>query len=349
MNLTDRLASDAILDRAYAWLCQQRRRWPDAADVWSFRRDWPVEKARLQAELRGGRFRFGLQERVTRKSGEVIDLWSARDALVLKALAGVLGQHLRISPRCVHVKGHGGAKAAVRHVMQRLPEARFVLKTDVASYYASIDPVKLLDRLAAVVADRDVLNLVAQMIYRVSERGGLYYEFRRGIPLGCPLSPLLGAFFLSELDERLEATGLFFVRYMDDVIVLAATRWKLRRAVKALNETLADLGLEKHPDKTFIGRVERGFDFLGYRLSLQGLSVAKQTRERFVERAARLYERERTGKSPPGALGAYVRRWRRWVRAGLRTGPSRPIQALLSPVAFDAGGSPRPGSRPQRA
>jgi hypothetical protein len=46
-----------------------------------------------------------------------------------------------------------------------------VLKTDVASYYASIDPVKLLDRLARVVADRDVLNLVAQMIYRVSERG----------------------------------------------------------------------------------------------------------------------------------------------------------------------------------
>jgi hypothetical protein len=136
---------------------------------------------------------------------------------------------------------------------------------------------------------------------------------------------------------------------MDDVIVLAATRWKLRRAVKALNETLADLGLPKHPDKTFIGRVERGFDFLGYRLSPQGLLVAKQTRERFVERAARLCERERTGKSPPGALGAYLRRWRRWVRAGLRTGPSRSIQALLSPVAFDAGGSPRPGSRPQRA
>ena len=24
------------------------------------------------------------------------------------------------------------------------------------------------------------------------------------------------------------------------------------------------LNLEKHPDKTFIGRVEKGFDFLGY-------------------------------------------------------------------------------------
>jgi RNA-directed DNA polymerase len=87
MKTTDRLCSDAVLERAYGWLCEQRRRWPDAADVWSFRRDWAVEKSRLRAELRSGRFRFGLQQRVTRANGEEIDLWSARDALVLKALA----------------------------------------------------------------------------------------------------------------------------------------------------------------------------------------------------------------------------------------------------------------------
>ena len=96
---------------------------------------------------------MGLQERVARESGAEIDLWSARDALVLKALALVLGERLPVSRRCVHVKGHGGAKAAVRQVLRRLPEARFVLKTDVASYYASIDHVKLLDRLAAVIRE----------------------------------------------------------------------------------------------------------------------------------------------------------------------------------------------------
>jgi hypothetical protein len=49
-------------------------------------------------------------------------------------------------------------------------------------------------------------------------------------------------------------------------------------------------------------------DFLGYRLSPQGLSVAAQTLGRFAERAARLYEQERAGRAPPGALGAYLRR-----------------------------------------
>ncbi len=97
MRLTDDLASDAVLDRAYVWLCRQRRRWPGAADVWSFRRDWPAEKARLRSELQTGRFRFGLQERVRRQNGEEIDLWSARDALVLKALALVLSEQLPVS------------------------------------------------------------------------------------------------------------------------------------------------------------------------------------------------------------------------------------------------------------
>ncbi len=43
------------------------------------------------------------------------------------------------------------------------------------------------------------------------------------------------------------------------------------------NDTLAELGLEKHPDKTFIGRAAKGFDFLGDRLSPTRLTVAKQT------------------------------------------------------------------------
>ena len=72
-QLINRLTSDAILDFAYHWLCKQRRHWPDAADVWSFRRDWSEEKLRLQADLRAGRYGFGLQERVTRASGEVIE------------------------------------------------------------------------------------------------------------------------------------------------------------------------------------------------------------------------------------------------------------------------------------
>ncbi len=75
----------------------------------------------------------------------------------------------------------------------------------------------------------------------------------------------------------MERSGLFYARFMDDILVLAPTHWKLRKAVKRVNEMLGCLRLEKHPDKTFIGRIERGFDFLGYHFGPDGLSVAKKT------------------------------------------------------------------------
>ncbi len=65
---------------------------------------------------------------------------------------------------------------------------------------------------------------------------------------------------------------------------------------------------------TFIGRISRGFDFLGYVFTPTGLEVAPQAVERCVKRVSRLYER--------GVdlihIEAYVRRWQRWARSGLR-------------------------------
>jgi hypothetical protein len=38
--------------------------------------------------------------------------------------------------------------------------------------------------------------------------------------------------------------GLFYVRFMDDWVILAPTRWKLRGAVKAVQELMGELKLE---------------------------------------------------------------------------------------------------------
>ena len=76
---------------------------------------------------------------------------------------------------------------------------------------------------------------------------------------------------------------------------------------------MANLHMEKHPDKTFIGRISRGFDFLGYWFSPAGLGVAPKTMERCVERVSRLY-----GQGADFArIGEYVRHWWRWVRCGV--------------------------------
>ena len=338
-RILDQLASDEVLNSAYGWLCGRREGYHHNADVWSLRFGWHEEREEIRRDLLSGRYRFGLLKRITLRGGEEIDLWSARDALVLKALSLVLAEHLPISKRCTHLKGHGGAKAAVREVREQLSKNRFVLRTDVKSYYASIDHFLLHEKLREHIKDRRILDLLWQYMRRTSERGGEFSEFDRGISLGCPLSPIMGAFFLRELDEELEKLGLFYVRFMDDILVLSPSRWRLRRAVKVLNQVLSSLGLEKHPQKTFVGKVERSFDFLGYHFRAGGLSVATKTLEHFVSRAARLYEQE---PEPSGVsrLGLYVKRWRQWVLSGLG-----PWGGELSAAGFGASGDTKASER----
>ena len=59
-----------------------------------------------------------------RGQGEVKEIWSAQDALVLKPLAIVLQDKLQphLSPRCFHLAGAGGLKGAVREVDAHLHE-----------------------------------------------------------------------------------------------------------------------------------------------------------------------------------------------------------------------------------
>jgi hypothetical protein len=78
---------------------------------------------------------------------------------------------------------------------------------------------------------------------------------------------------------------------------------------------LKKLLVEKHPDKTFIGKAVRGFDFLGYFLKPGKLAVADKTISNMVERVVQLYEQDADLVS----IGQYLVRWRKWAVAGIRT------------------------------
>lgn len=139
------------------------------------------------------------------------------------------------------------------------------------------------------------------------------------------------------------ATGLFHVRFMDDILVLAPTRWKLRCAVELVNVILGSLRLEKHPDKTFADRIARGFDFPRYRFTADSLTLAVGTLTNFADRVPRLYEQEREGQTNPSCLGAYVRRWRAWARGG-----PCPVEPAILPstgytFTWSLGGGPDDG------
>jgi RNA-directed DNA polymerase len=203
MDWMDEIASESVLNQAYAWLCERRRDYSPNDDVWDVRWRWEELRPKLQDWLRAGVYRLGAARRFS-VGDETIEVWSALDALVLKATAIVLAGHWLsdLSSHCHHLEGRGGAKAAVRFVHEHLDANTFVFRTDVKSYYASIDHDILLGLLEGAIPERRVLDLMRQYVRRTIYDGGLYEDVERGISLGCPLSPLMGALYLKLLDER---------------------------------------------------------------------------------------------------------------------------------------------------
>ena len=151
------------------------------------------------------------------------------------------------------------------------------------------------------------------------------------------LSPLLGALYLAPLDhataQRMRRGQLVsYVRYMDDFVLLARTRWQLRRAIAQLHEILSGLGLRVHrKEKVFIGAATKGFDFLGYQFHpRRKLRASRESFRRLRERAHRLHEQG----ADPSRLREYVLRWYRWLLGGLdgmvsRKGGVRRIERLV--------------------
>jgi hypothetical protein len=102
----------------------------------------------------------------------------------------------------------------------------------------------------------------------------------------------------------------------------AKTRWHLRKAIMTVNQHFHQLKVEQAPDKTLIGKISRGWDFLGYHFDGKQLTVAAKTVEKHVLHYRQLYEQLRIKKATSiemaSVLGQYVKRWQRWAAAGLQ-------------------------------
>jgi hypothetical protein len=99
---------------------------------------------------------------------------------------------------------------------------------------------------------------------------------------------------------------------------ISSTSGEVERSHPGAEPDVQCPGLEQHPDKTCIGRIEKGFDSLGYHFRPDGLSVAAQTIATCLARTVRLYEHEREEPFGSPRLGKYGQPWIRWVYGGIR-------------------------------
>ncbi|MBX0331501.1 reverse transcriptase/maturase family protein [Oscillochloris sp. ZM17-4] len=88
----------------------------------------------------------------------------------------------------------------------------------------------------------------------------------RGAAQGGPLSPLLANVYLHPFDVALSSQGLRLVRFMDDFVIMCASRDEAERTLSLVERQLSVLRLRLNTEKTSIRDYAEGIDFLGQSL-----------------------------------------------------------------------------------
>ncbi len=181
----------------------------------------------------------------------------------------------------------------------------WVLKCDIKKFFDSINHQVLLDVLSEYILDKDVMNLLENIIesYQttpspdvrrgtplLSRRFGrdkLHEGIGTGLPLGNLTSQLFANVYMNVFDQFVKHNlkAKYYIRYADDFVFLSANKEYLENLLPKIQKFLSEkLKLTLHPDKIFLQTVSSGVDFLGWKHFADHRVLRKATRRRMLRR-----------------------------------------------------------------
>jgi len=157
----------------------------------------------------------------------------------------------------------GGHKAVddlqrMMRIMKRNYGNYYVLKCDISGYFYNINRHILYDIMKRKIQDEKLLHFTKTLIFDGGEE--------KGIPIGNYTSQFFANIYLNELDhfvkEKLQVR--FYLRYMDDFILLCKTKEEARDYLEILQKFVKEkLDLDfNRKSKYYPNRL--GVDFCGY-------------------------------------------------------------------------------------
>ncbi len=169
-----------------------------------------------------------------------------------------------------------------RRANQALAMARSMIKTgrtwavvaDIKKCFDNIDHDVLLRLVAQRVRDKELLGLIQHWLTVDVLDFGEVVPIEIGVPQGYSISPLLSNVYLDPLDKHFEKLGISFVRYADDIVILTESEIDAKKALQIMqNFLLEPLHLELKPAKTDITAVSGGFEYLGFRIEQDRITI----------------------------------------------------------------------------
>lgn len=184
-----------------------------------------------------------------------------------------------------------GTHAAVDRLQSFMrKDVDYYLECDIKSYFDSVDHDTLLDIIGRKVADEDVHWLISMILDEYAH--GIAPD--KGMAIGTLYSQLFANVYLNPFDhfvkESLQAD--YYIRYMDDFILLSDSKERLHELKAAMQGYLRDeLKLELPDSKAFIEPIEKGATYLGYRVFPHFCLLRQRNKIKF-KRALRQHKKD---------------------------------------------------------
>jgi retron-type reverse transcriptase len=252
--------------------------------------EWNLEKEllQIQKELRDKTYEPGKYQQFKIYDPKLRDIFVApfHDRIVHHALYNVIEPifdkgFIYDSYACRKGKGTHQGMLRLKSFLMSLNKKCggrdfYVLKCDIRKYFDSVDKDILFSLLTRKIKDKDILWLVNKIIN--STFGS------KGMPIGNLTSQLFANVYLNELDKFIKHNlkVKYYVRYVDDFILLSESRRQLKEWRNLVREFLKnELLLELHPQKQEICPAKIGVDFLGFHIFYSHILLRQSIIRRF--------------------------------------------------------------------
>jgi group II intron reverse transcriptase/maturase len=205
------------------------------------------------------------------------------------------------------------AQDAVRAAQKYAQEGKdWVVDIDITKFFDHVNHDILMGRMARVIRDKRVLQLIGKFLRRGAMVEGVVTASVEGTPQGGPLSPLLANIYLDGLDKELDQRGHSYSRYADDCNIYVSSQAAAERTLASVRNWIeTHLRLQVNEAKSGTGRAwER--KFLGFRLNRKlQIGMAPESIERFKAKVRELWRanQSRTSNELRDTWRSYLRGW----------------------------------------
>lgn len=244
------------------------------------------------------RYRQVLISKGAEKPPRVISIPTIRDSLVL----GILNEFLRekygessISKR---------PQLIINDIIKAINEKDnfndrkydTFIKIDIKSYYKSINHQILKNELMNKIDTIDIIDFIFLAIntetisipVRSKQNKKRNRIKENGIPEGLSISNSIANIYLKNIDEKyIKEPEFKYFRYVDDILILCKHDERIN-IYENIKQDLLSLKLETN-EKEDLGSLSNGFDYLGYRISSDKITVRESSILRLEQNLEKLF------------------------------------------------------------